>query len=366
MESSSQCPETPKSEVPSAEPSLQSKSLKKKRKLSKEEIRQLLTPATLAEQIIKRFGLGRARPKDSSPRQVEKYLSAKISHRVGEMTLEEKEAFLRYLEKRVKGGSKPLYKWASRWTKEFGQIRVKRTGALVVNKASKYADRLLGGDKGKIIEFLEVVKELAPKHVQEVLRIAKKAPPNRKLSTIIAEAESDVGSVAKWCAEGAKFVGSTESIIELARSQGTVIKNIVRVATSGMGFCRNCAGLGKTKHAPTDLTETVDCLICEGSGREKEHPKMLQAAELVAKVTKMMPGNEGQVQILNQTNNATLIQGERGRFSIEKRAELMDKLLNKRTEPALLPEPSTPKDGLLGDVMEVMEAELVPIGDEEN
>lgn len=215
----------------------------------------------------------------------------------------------------------------------------------------------MGGDTSKVLEHLSAVEALAPKHIKEVARLIQNNP-SRKLASIIAEAKSDLPSVAEWVMRGAKLAGDVDVAILIATNQDRVIKNIIRKATSGEGHCDTCAGVGKVKMKPTDIEDTKECPSCEGSGRSPEHKDALKAAELFAKIGRMLPEESGtQVNVLansGNTNNNLIVEGS-GKSLIEQQADVMERIMHRKEVPVL--PPATLNSDL--DLSTPIEAELV-------
>lgn len=315
------------------------------------------SPATQEVSPTKKRGKRKRSPEEAAAEREASRL-ALISGYVSSATPQEQTAFLRFL----KGENKPLgrkrsrtrYRWVSRNRNDgLGIIKVAKGGRVIKNRVSTFADNFMGGDTSKVLQHLSAVEALAPKHVKDVAKLIQDNP-TRRLSSIVAEAKSDLPSVAEWVMRGAKLVGDVDVAILIATNQDRVIKNIIRKATSGEGRCDTCAGVGKVKMKPVDIEDTLTCPSCEGSGKAPEHKDALKAAELFARIGRMLPEASGtQITVgSNNTNNNLILDGS-GKSLIEQQADVMERIMHRKDAPSL-PPASAPTV-----LEEILEGELV-------
>lgn len=324
------------------------------------EIARSLDLDAHSTQTLTRFVSTRKREKNTWPELAEASLGVRMSRAVGRLTEEEGRFFLRLLERgdfRVLSPKKRErdFLMQSGHTEGLGRTAIKRaSGNVVKNKAQKAADLFVdnAGGMRQVILWLEAVEGDAsmPTAIQNLLALARKAP-HKKLSRLLAETGASHGQLVKWALTGATLVGDAERAMELRKGENKAVQNLVRISQSGMGACPECQGARKLKVPTSDGKEVEGiCPVCNGDGKEREHPEVLGAIRLLAEATGLV-----KTKGAGDTNLGVAVKVEAGGSSasaqkfFEHQMEVMDKV-------RMLPPGKMPEQLSAG----VVDAEVVP------
>ena len=218
---------------------------------------------------------------------------------------------------------------------KLGRIQVKRMTGLVPSPAVKIVRKFeeMVGSREELAEKLTASGKTDSSE-EKLLELLEKAPRNRSLASLMAEAGVKPSRVLRLFAEGAIALGKVEAAIEVSRNQPMVVKDLIRNALDREVYCQTCVGTGMVKKGVNSKEETVKCPSCQGSGvryRSSKHKQF--AMEKVLKIGKVIeePKKGGDVNVSTQVGVGVQV-GKEGGF-MERILHTSDKVLyGRRTE----------------------------------
>lgn len=276
---------------------------------------------------LQRLVATRRKGKDGWSALAKDSLGVRISRELEKLTEEESRLLLRLLER---GDFRVLEREdktravlaVSAHTPGLGTIKIKKgSGSVVKNKAAKAADAFLArvGGIERLVEWLEVSENdpRMPLPLQNLLVIARRAP-TKQLSRLLAETGASHAELVKWALMGASLIGDAEAALALKAGQPKAVRNLLRIAHSGLGKCGACRGTGATKEE-----EPRECQRCGGTGRRPEHPEAMSAIKLVAEAGRMLPQKGGDTNV----NVGVKVEAPKAQGFFEDQMKFMQKML---------------------------------------
>jgi hypothetical protein len=232
---------------------------------------------------------------------------------------------------------------------KLGRIVVKRMTGLVPSPATRVVrkfEELVGSREELAEKLLATGKTTADE--EKLLELLAKAPGNRSLASLMAEAGVKPSRVLRLYAEGAIQLGKVEAAIEVSRNQPSVIKDLLRHALDKEVYCQTCVGTGTVKARTNSKEENQRCPSCEGTGirlRSSKHKQF--AMEKVLKIGKVIdePKKGTEVNVSQQVGVGVSVQKDGG--FMERILHTSDKVLYGRETEVVDAEPAggTPDEG---------------------
>lgn len=233
---------------------------------------------------------------------------------------------------------------------KLGRIKVKRMTGLTNGPATQVVRKFeqLVGSRANLVEKLEASGKLRADEAV-LIELLEKAPGNKSLATLMAEAQVKPSRVLQLFAEGAISLGKVEAAIEVSRNQPGVIKDLLRHALDKEIYCQTCAGTGTVKARANGKEESQKCPSCENGIRLRSSKHKQFAMEKVLKISKVIeePRKGTEVNV-NQQVGVGVTVGQQGGF-MERIMKTSDKVLYERRTEIVDAEPtggaSTEGDG---------------------
>lgn len=247
---------------------------------------------------------------------------------------------------------------------KMGRIVVNVAGNIVDNSASHFVSKFsrgLGGREEVMAALVAIEEKLSPtnKRVLDTLR----AHPNAQLAFCIAKAKAEPVHVVKQVIEGQMALGKAEALAELARNQGSLMRDLLRHALDKEEKCLVCLGYGKVPFDPKakfdpDKENNLPCTACGGSGATMASSKHKEwAMKKALEVAELGPASEKGVQVNVQTAIGVKVEGASTRLA--QLAKVSDEILFASKQQASLPA-SVPVASL--EAPDTIEAEVISNG----
>jgi len=146
-----------------------------------------------------------------------------------------------------------------------GQIVVRRMTGMEQNPALAVVKRFAEAAGGKldVAEKLEAVEETLSKEERYFLQLLK-SDKRKSIAHLMAEAMVRPTKGIEKYATGALALGKMEAVIEVAREQPNIVKDLLRHALDQTDICQTCVGQGMVPGRKGSLKENVPCPMCGG------------------------------------------------------------------------------------------------------
>lgn len=247
---------------------------------------------------------------------------------------------------------------------KLGTIQVKRMTGLTNSPAVKVVRKFeeMISNREELAQGMLASGRNLTEEEKTLIELLAKAPKNKSLATLLAEAGVRPSRVLQLFAEGAIALGKVEAAIEVSRNQPFVIKDLLRHALDKEVYCQTCVGTGTVKERANSKEEHQKCPSCEGSGIKLRSSKHKQfAMDKVLKIGKVIeePKKGGDVNVSTQVGVGVQV-GQTGGF-MERILKTSDEVLYGRRTEIVDAEPAS---GALAEGVGDPEAEVRSAGDD--